>query len=99
MLNVSFIFYLTRQDIFATVKPYGKEVYILQTGSELNEVWGRGSQEQGLVSMHEREREVCLDCSYGEIKIRHIHVCIQVKPLAILHKEPKVLQFLFALTP
>ena len=77
----------------------GKRCIHYRLGQNLNEVWGRGSQEQGLVSIHEREREVCLDCSYGEIIIQHIHVCIQVKPLAILHKEPKVLQFLFALTP
>ena len=30
------------QDIFATVKPYGKEVYTLQTGSEFKLSLGKG---------------------------------------------------------
>ena len=52
----------------------GKRCIHYRLGQNLNEVWEREVRSKGyIVPMHdfEREIEVCLDCSYGEINSAH----------------------------
>ena len=44
----------------------GKRCIHYRLGQNLNEVWGRGSQEQGLVPMLERERGVSRLFMWGD---------------------------------